>query len=53
MGLEDHKKVACVVHQLDKEAYVWWEYVTMLEGSENIPWERFLHHFNEKYMGSA
>ena len=53
MGLEDHEKVACAVHQLEKEAYVWWEYIMMLEDGEDISWDRFLEHFTEKYMRSA
>ena len=53
MQLEDREKVACAVHQLEKEAYVWWEYVAMLEGDMDISWNRFLERFNEKYMGES
>ena len=42
MRLEDHEKVACAVHQLEKEASCWWEYVALSEGQENVTWEIFL-----------
>ena len=53
MRLEDHEKVACAVHQLEKEAYIWWEYVTSVEDEAAMTWERFKELFTEKYMSKS
>ena len=36
MRLEDHERVACAVHQLEKDGLCWWEITAQCEGTENI-----------------
>ena len=53
MRLEDHERVACAVHQLEKDGLCWWEITAQCEGTENISWERFKILFKAKYLGEA
>ena len=50
VGLEESKKVAYAVGQLEKEAYAWWVHMSIIEGGENITWKRFLECFVKRFL---
>lgn len=53
MRLEDHKKVACGINQLDKETLCWWEVMAQAENAHVVTWDLFTILFREKYVGEA